>query len=73
VWIWAAFRGQDGPNGAARVPVRPCFEHLRDFSDSFKAKFAEVRIHRILRSPFAGSWITGAMLPLMMGACGPLP
>jgi hypothetical protein len=43
VWIWAAFRGQDGPNGAARVPVRPCFEHLRDFSDSFLTEFYEVQ------------------------------
>ncbi len=37
------------------------------------ALFTRVRGRRILRSPFAGSWITGAMLPLMMGACGPLP
>ena len=50
MWIWAAFRGQDGPNGAARVPVRPCFEHLRDFSDSFLTEFSEIRQEFIANS-----------------------
>jgi hypothetical protein len=53
VWTWPAYRCQNRPNGTSRSLVRQRFGHLRDFSDSFKAKFGE-RVASDLLSSYHG-------------------